>query len=239
MTFRPRVDALLPPMTPQLELVLLARTLWREGYDDHLAGHITLRQPDGTFLTNPWFLLWEELTVDDIVRIDGEGNVLEGHFPPAPGVKLHLEVHKLRDDAHVAIHNHPRFATLWANARRIPPCLDQTSGLGGGRIELVNEYDGTVAEQEQAATAAAAIGSADISLLAGHGLFVVGHDLAEAHLRCVAFEQRCRVAYQVEALGEAEALAPDVQEILGRAPFPGFWEAMARRELRLDPSLIP
>jgi ribulose-5-phosphate 4-epimerase/fuculose-1-phosphate aldolase len=238
MTFRPEVDALLPPMTPQLELVLLARTLWREGYDDHLAGHITYKQPDGTYLTNPWFLLWEELTVDDIVRIDPDGNVLEGRFPPAPGVKLHLEVHKLRDDAHVAVHNHPRFATLWANARRIPPCLDQTSGLGGGVIELVNEYDGTVAEQEQAAAAAAAIGHADVSLLAGHGLFVVARDLAEAHLRCVAFEQRCRVAYQVEALGGGEALAPDVQETLGRAPFPGFWEAMARRELRLDPSLV-
>ncbi len=238
MTFRPTVDRLLPPMTPELELVLLARTLWREGYDDHLAGHITIRQPDGTLLTNPWYLLWEELRVEDIVRIDLEGNLLEGRLPPAPGVKLHLEVHKLRDDADVLVHNHPRFATLWANARRIPPCLDQTSGLGGGRVDVVREYEGTVAEQDEAESAARAIGDTDISLLAGHGLFVVGHDLAEAHLRCVAFEQRCRVAYQVEALGAAEPLAPDIQGPLGRAAFPGFWEAMARREIRLDPSLI-
>ncbi len=95
-----------------------------------------------------------------------------------------------------------------------------------------------MAEQEEAESAARAIGDTDISLLAGHGLFVVGHDLAEAHLRCVAFEQRCRVAYQVEALGAAEPLAPDIQGPLGRAAFPGFWEAMARREIRLDPSLI-
>jgi hypothetical protein len=31
MTFQPEPDALLPPLTPALELVLLARTLWREG----------------------------------------------------------------------------------------------------------------------------------------------------------------------------------------------------------------
>lgn len=126
MTYRVSTDALLPPLTPQLEVVLLARTLWREGYDDHLAGHITHKQPDGTFYTNPWFLLWDEFTPDDVVRIDIDGNVLEGRWPAAPGVKLHLELHKLRHDVDVAVHNHPRFATLWANARRIPPCLDQT-----------------------------------------------------------------------------------------------------------------
>ena len=238
MTYRVSTDALLPPMTPQLEVVLLARTLWREGYDDHLAGHITHKQPDGTFYTNPWFLLWDEFTPDDVVRIDIDGNVLEGRWPPAPGVKLHLELHKLRDDVDVAVHNHPRFATLWANARRIPPCLDQTSGLGGGKVEIVNEYDGTVADADKARIAAKAIGDADIALLAGHGLFVTGADIAEAHLRCVAFEQRCRESYQVEYLGGGIELAPDVLETLGKAKFDGFWEAMARRELRLDPSLM-
>jgi ribulose-5-phosphate 4-epimerase/fuculose-1-phosphate aldolase len=238
MTYRVSTDALLPPLTPQLEVVLLARTLWREGYDDHLAGHITHKQPDGTFYTNPWFLLWDEFTPDDVVRIDIDGNVLEGRWPAAPGVKLHLELHKLRHDVDVAVHNHPRFATLWANARRIPPCLDQTSGLGGGKVEIVNEYDGTVADADKARIAAKAIGDADIALLAGHGLFVTGSDIAEAHLRCVAFEQRCRESYQVEHLGGGIELAPDVLDVLGKAKFDGFWEAMARRELRLDPSLM-
>ena len=68
MRFRPTPDQLIPDLSPPEELTLLARTLWREGYDDHLAGHITYRQPDGTLLTNPWYLLWEELTVEDIVE---------------------------------------------------------------------------------------------------------------------------------------------------------------------------
>ncbi|WP_066530100.1 class II aldolase/adducin family protein [Sphingobium sp. EP60837] len=36
------------------ELALLCRALHREDYDDHIAGHITLAEPDGTFLVNPW-----------------------------------------------------------------------------------------------------------------------------------------------------------------------------------------
>src|SRR4029453_6023639 len=113
--------------------------------------------------------LWDEFTPDDVVRIDIDGNVLEGRWPAAPGVKLHLELHKLRDDVNVAVHNHPHFATLWANARRIPPCLDQTSGLGGGKAARGTGYGGSVDTVEPARTAAVAIGDADIALLAGHG----------------------------------------------------------------------
>ena len=77
MRFDPTAEKLLPDLTPRDELVLLARTLWREGYDDHLAGHITIRQDDGTFLCNPWYLLWCELRPEHVIRIDIEGNVVE------------------------------------------------------------------------------------------------------------------------------------------------------------------
>ena len=53
MTFEPTSEKLLPRSQPREELVLLARTLWREGYDDHLAGHITYRQADGTLPLQP------------------------------------------------------------------------------------------------------------------------------------------------------------------------------------------
>ena len=92
--------------------------------------------------------------------------------------------------------------------------------------------------QRRPCAPAIAIGDADIALLAGHGLCLVADDVAEAHLRGTAFEQRCREAYRVEALGGGIELAPDVQATLGAAKFDGFWEAMARRELRLDPSLL-
>jgi len=109
-----------------------------------------------------------------VVRIDIDGNVLEGRWPAAPGVQLHLALHRVRDDAAVAIHNHPRWATVWADARRIPGVIDQSSALGGGKVVVVDEYEGTVLQQEAARAAVTAMGDADIALLAGHGLFLVG-----------------------------------------------------------------
>ncbi len=43
----------LPELSAHAELALLARILWREGYDDHQVGHMTYRQPDGTYLALP------------------------------------------------------------------------------------------------------------------------------------------------------------------------------------------
>lgn len=239
--FRAAPGELLPPLSPRLELVLLARALWREGYDDHLAGHITVRQPDGTLLCNPWMLLWEELRPADVIRIDLEGNVVEGDWPAPLGIPLHLELHARRDDVVVAVHNHPRFGTIWADAGRVPPCHDQSSALGGGELVLVDEYEGPVNDRGSAAKAVVAMGDADLALLANHGVFVLAGSIRAAHQRAVALEQRCRHAWYVEALGGGRELPEPARGFFRRSDgegFIGFWEAMARRELLADPSLL-
>ena len=75
---RPGRKPLLPALGDRQQLALLCRVLSREGYNDHIAGHITLRLDDGTYLANPWELTWSELTASDILRLDAKGNVIEG-----------------------------------------------------------------------------------------------------------------------------------------------------------------
>ena len=111
---------LVPELTPAEEIVLLARALYRRGYDDHLAGHITVRSEDDTLLCNPWFLLWDEFAAEDVIRIDLKGNLVEGRWPPPPGIPLHLALHQARSDVNVAVHNHARWSTTWADRGRAP-----------------------------------------------------------------------------------------------------------------------
>jgi ribulose-5-phosphate 4-epimerase/fuculose-1-phosphate aldolase len=240
MEFEPTAEKLLPDLTPRQELVILARTLWREGYDDHLAGHITYKQPDGTLLCNPWYLLWCELRPEHVIRIDLDGNVLEGDWPAPLGIPLHLELHKRRHDVTVAVHNHPRYGTTWADAQRVPPAYDQSSALGGGEVTVVDEYQGAVNDRSAAAAAVEAMGDADIALLANHGVFILAGSIRAAHQRSVAFEQRCRHAWQVSTLGGGRPLPESVAATMRASDgerFIGFWEAMARLELARDPSL--
>lgn len=232
----------LPELSPKAEVALLARTLHREGYDDHLAGHITSKLPDGTFLCNPFGLTWDEIRAGDIMRIDLEGNTLEGPWTVSPAIELHLALHRTNDDIGVAVHNHPEWGTIWADMQRVPPVYDQTSSLVAGEIAMDDEYEGVVAMRDAAEKVAKAVGHARMALLKNHGVLVMGDTVAIVHHRAVTLEWRCRNAWRVEAAGGGVPLRPDQYEELSKVfdyvPFPGMWEAMARRELRRDPSVL-
>ena len=243
MDFSPTPEKLIPDLSLREQLVVLARTLWREGYNDHLAGHITCNLGDGTLLCNPWLLTWAELHPSQVLRIDLNGRVVEGDWPVPLGIPLHLALHQLREDVTWAVHNHPIYGTVWADLGEVPPILDQSSALGGGRLVLVNEYSGPVNDPESARRAVEAMGDATLALLAGHGVFVLAGSARAAHQRAVALEQRCQHAWHVRAAG-GDAESPLPAAYLGAMAgsdgegFLGFWEAAVRAELRADPHLL-
>ena len=242
--FEPIAEKLLPDLSLREQVVLLARTLWREGYNDHLAGHITINLGDGTLLCNPWLLTWDEIRPRDVIRIDLDGRVVDGDWPAPLGIPLHLELHKLRPGVQVAMHSHPLYGTVWSDLREVPPAYDQSSSLGGGgALVLVDEYGGGVSDTNAARSAVEALGDAELALLAGHGVFVLGSTVRAVHQRAVALEQRCKHAWHVRAAGGAvESPLPAWYVERSRGSdgngFLGFWEAMARAELRADPTLL-
>ncbi len=243
MHFEATPDKLIPDLSPREELVLLARCLWREGYNDHLAGHITCNLGDGTLLCNPWLITWDELRPHQVIRIDLEGTVVEGDWPVPLGIPLHLALHEARPGVAWAVHNHPLYGTVMADMGVVPPAMDQSSSLGGGELVLVNEYGGAVNNVESARRAVALMGDAELALLAGHGVFVVGSTARAVHQRAVALEQRCQRAWHVLAAGGTldSPLPQWWNDLMAQSDgngFVGFWEAMVRHELRADPDLL-
>ena len=165
MSFEVTPDRLMPEVDDRQALVLLARALWREGYNDHLAGHITINAGDGTLWCNPWLIRWDELVPSQVIRIDLDGNVVDGEWPAPLGIPLHLELHRARPDVQVTVHNHPLYGTVWADIAEVPPVLDQSSALGGGgELTLVDEYDGAVNTASSARAAVERIGDANLAL---------------------------------------------------------------------------
>lgn len=233
---------LLPALTPKQQVALLCRVLFAEGYNDHIAGHITYRQDDGTLLANPWELAWDQVTASDILTLDAEGKIIGGDWNITPAVNLHRDMHALRHDVRVVIHNHPEWGSVWAAAHRVPPIYDQTSALVDTDPALYDEYQGTVNDAAAGRAAVEALGEHKWALLANHGVLVVARDIRQAHLRAITLEWRCRLAWRVEQLGGGQPLAAQTAAAMGQMTdgngFPFLWEAMARRALREDPSVL-
>lgn len=238
------LDYLTPDFTPpsvahvsrDAEFAALLRALHAEGYDDHLAGHVSMRCDDGTFLINPWELSWAEVEESDLVVMDHDGVKISGRYNVTPAVELHVALRRLRPDINIVIHNHPRWATVWAAAREIPPIYDQTSAQISRPLGLVNEYDGTVAGDAAAESCARALGSYEWAILANHGVLVTAKSIAEAYIRCITLEWRCRRAWEMRAMNGGAELDSEIAAQFGRmfetVAAARWWQAALRRQLK-------
>lgn len=227
------------------QMALLHRILYRSEFDDGTrAGHISMRLDDGTFLITPHQYLWSEMRASYVAHIDATGQPIDGCSDVAiVATSLHLTLHERRPDVRVAVHNHPPFATVWAATGRIPPVYDQLGAFVRDDLVLYDDFKNNVATRDIAAENVDAMGRSMMALLANHGVFVLGTGIRDAHLRCIALEHRCRLAWRVEALGGGTPVRPEVNaslsgllEDIGGWPF--LLEAAMRREITQDPTVL-
>lgn len=118
--FEPNKDRLLPDLSLKQEMVLLARTLWREGYNDHLAGHITVNLHDGTLLCNPWLLLWNEFRVQDVIRIDMQEISLKAtgqSRSASPCILNYIRLGQTLKLHYITIHCSEPYGPIWVRSR--------------------------------------------------------------------------------------------------------------------------
>ncbi|MBS0324001.1 MAG: class II aldolase/adducin family protein [Proteobacteria bacterium] len=240
---RPGRYPLLPRLTPPQQVALLCRVLYDEGYNDHIAGHISFRQPDGSFYANPWELRWDEVTAADILHLDAKGNIIEGEWNITPAINLHVGIYAARPDVNVVIHNHPEWGSVWAGVHRVPPAYDQTAAMVAPAPALYSDYQGTInKEAAGAGDPIAAFGDNKWAILANHGVLLAARDIRQAHLRALTLEWRCRLAWRVEALGGGVPLTPEAEQSVGgltdQNGFPFLWEAMARKVIQRDGAVL-
>src|SRR5690349_18657989 len=196
------MDDRLECLTERQQMAVACRVLADQGYDDKLAGHVSVRdRDDGTLLVPRVGVFWDEITASDFVRINRDGNVIEGRGDLNPTIVFHLELHKARPDIGCALHNHPPYGTAWACAAALPPLYDQTGANGGGKAVVYSEYEGVVQTTDAGAALARAYGDADMAILTGHGTLVTASTVALALLRAICFEHRARKAYEVQSMG--------------------------------------
>jgi len=86
------------------------RVLVDEGQGDYVWGHISMRLPDdpSRFLMKPGCIGVEEMTHDNIITVDIEGDKVLGEWPRHNEVYIHSEVLRARPEINCVIHTHTR-----------------------------------------------------------------------------------------------------------------------------------
>jgi ribulose-5-phosphate 4-epimerase/fuculose-1-phosphate aldolase len=231
-------------LTDEQTLAVAFRHLADLGFAENMAGHITW-QPDGQsdMFVNPWGLWWHELTASDICVVDENARVVRGRWDVTPAIHIHTELHRLRPDARVVIHNHPYYVSLLAALGMLPDLVHQTGSLFLDDMYLVENYDGEIDTPWRAVELAGQIGSANLTILANHGAIVTGRNMAEAVYRAASIERVCKLAYDVMLTGRIPSqmnrgdMVGMKASLIERAA-DVYWAGAARMTIRKDPGVL-
>jgi L-ribulose-5-phosphate 4-epimerase len=69
---------------------------------------------------------YESMSAADMVVVDLDGNVIEGHLQPSSDTPTHIELYKAFPAIGGIVHTHSTYATMFAQACREIPCLGTT-----------------------------------------------------------------------------------------------------------------
>ncbi|MBE6778636.1 MAG: class II aldolase/adducin family protein [Ruminococcaceae bacterium] len=168
-------------------------------------GNISVKISDNEFLCTPTGVSKGDLTPDMIIRIDGQGNKLEGELNPSSEIKMHLRVYRDRPDVNAVVHAHPPVATAFTVAG-VP--LDQyilpEAVLTIGSVPTC-EY-GTPSTMEIPDSLAPYIEDHDAFLLKNHGALTVGNTLTRAFFTMEEVEFNAIICKHARELGAVQEI---------------------------------
>jgi len=183
-------------------LVASFRLFGKYGYDEGVAGHISLRDPlhKHTFWVNAFGIGFNEITRNEIVRVDEAGNVVEGNHAINPAAfAIHSVVHKARPDVEAVAHTHSRYGRAWSALGRLLDPINQDVLAFYQDLALYSDYGGVAVELSEGQRIAEALGSKKAAILRNHGLLTVGKSIDEAAWWFIALERSCEVQLLVDA----------------------------------------
>jgi ribulose-5-phosphate 4-epimerase/fuculose-1-phosphate aldolase len=177
------------------------------GWTELIFNHITVRVPgpEHHFLINPFGLLFEEVTPENLVKINLRGEPVEQtswNVNPA-GFIIHAAIHAHREDAICVMHTHTIAGMAVSQLEEgIVPNNFQAMQLQG-RIGY-HPFEGITTEPDEQSRIVEALGNNSVLVLRNHGLLSVGRTIGEALAWMFAAEKACTIQLAASATGRPQ-----------------------------------
>jgi ribulose-5-phosphate 4-epimerase/fuculose-1-phosphate aldolase len=219
------------------------------GWGESIYNHISVRVPgeDNSFLINPFGLLYSEVCASNLVKIDIEGNTLDGSPYPVnkAGFTQHSYFHTHLDWAHAICHTHTT-ATM--------AVCSMEGGLQPVNFYACNfigklayhDFEGITVRAEEGERLMANLGDKRILMLRNHGPVVLARSIPEMFVQHWALQRACEVQLATMAAGKPILISDDVVavhqrdlvegQVPGRGPGEGDFAAWTRRIDAIDRS---
>ncbi|MYL34390.1 class II aldolase/adducin family protein [Pontibacillus yanchengensis] len=184
------------------ELEYVSHKVYEKGYTQATGGNISVRIPgtDHVLIKRSGVSLGE-VSLEDALIVDMDGEVVEGQGKPSKEIGFHLGIYKVRPDVNAVVHCHPNYAIGYACLGMELPLPTVTARKLLGHVPVADEAPSGSQELASFVTDVfTKYPDIRISLMKDHGVCSVGKTLEEAYNVVDLAEATAKQAFIVSQL---------------------------------------
>ena len=148
------------------------------GYDEGIAGHITLRDPEYPhyFWVNPFGMHFGQICISDLILVDRDGNIVQGDgkMLNTAAFAIHSRLHEARPDVNAAAHSHSIFGRTFSTLGKLLDPISQDACAFYETQAIYKDFSGVVEEVDEGDLIAEALGDKKVIILQNHGILTTG-----------------------------------------------------------------
>ena len=188
-----------------------------EGQGDLTRGHVSVRVPGdpSLFFMKPHSHGFNEITMENIVICNLEGEKVGGGGRRHSEVFIHSEIYRARPDVNSVIHSHPTHAVAFSASGKSMRPISQPSAAFADGLPYYSDTINLIRTKEKGAGVAQALGSCKAVLMRNHGVALAGATVEESTILAIMLDNACRIQLLAEAAGGiGEVFSPeDIKEL--------------------------
>ncbi|HHY08979.1 MAG TPA: L-fuculose-phosphate aldolase [Firmicutes bacterium] len=197
-------------MKKERELVrIYGRKLIEVGLTTGTGGNISVfNKEKGLMAIKPSGIDYMEIKAEDVPIMDLVGNRVDGQTMPSSEYEMHAIFYRKRKDVEAVVHTHSTYCTTISCMNWEIPAVHYLVAFAGQKVPCAKYA--TYGSKELAQNAYEAMGDKyNATLLANHGLLVVGRNVAHAFAITEQIEFCAELYYRTKGIGEPVLLGPE------------------------------
>ena len=184
--------------------------MYAQGMAPGQDGNLSIRLNDREILITPSRLPKGFLKPSQIIKIDPDGNQLDGELTPSVETPMHTTVYRALPNVTACLHAHPLFIIVLSisGITLSTKVLPEIATIFGADIPMAKYV--TPGTSEMGTVLIPGLKKSSVVIQERHGLFSTGQTLHEAWYRSEQIEACAKVLYHAHRLGAVSEL-PDAE----------------------------
>ena len=179
----------------RIDLATAYQLAYLKNWDDGIYTHISAAIPgeDGAYLLNRFGLRFNEITPQNLVKVNIDGQILFGDGPVnQTGFAIHGAVHAARSDAYCVFHLHAD-SVIAVSAQKQGLLPISQHALRFYRDMGYHPYQGLALSSQEQASLITNLGNKKAILLHNHGSIVCGTSVQQAFYLMDVLDKACNI----------------------------------------------